>query len=62
MTAVLDPESSVAPACEGSGRFPDVVNDIVRDERFYICSDCGATMPTFELTPVHGRSGGGPSF
>ncbi len=62
MTAVVSPGSLRAPDCAGSGTFPDVVNDIVRDERFYICSTCGATMPTFELVPLHGRGGGGPSF
>jgi hypothetical protein len=54
MIAIVTTKSSVdSPTCPGSGTFPDVVNDVVLDELTYVCSTCGASMPNFELAPVH---------
>jgi hypothetical protein len=39
--------------CPGSGTFPDIVQDLVINERSYVCATCGATMPSFELSPLH---------
>ena len=51
-----------SPMCPGSGTFPDAVEDTVMQERFYICSRCGAIMPSFDITPLHERGGGPPAF
>ena len=48
-----------SPVCPGSGTFPDVVEDTVWNERFYICSKCSAILPNFELAPPH-EPGGHP--
>jgi len=42
-----------SPICTGSGTFPDIVNNLVLDELTYVCATCGASMPNFELAPVH---------
>jgi hypothetical protein len=55
-----EPEGS--PICPGSGTFPDAVEDTVMHERFYICSTCGAIMPSFDPTPLHERGRGAPAF
>jgi len=38
------------------------VEDTVMHERFYICSTCGAIMPSFDPTPLHERGRGAPAF
>jgi hypothetical protein len=40
--------------------FPDVVNDLVLDELSYVCATCGASVPNFEVAPVHRHGLGGP--
>jgi hypothetical protein len=42
-----------SPICPGSGTFPDIVNNLVLDELTYVCATCGASVPNFELAPVH---------
>ena len=42
-----------SPVCPGSGTYPDVVNDPILDELTYVCSACGASVPSFESAPVH---------
>ncbi len=42
-----------SPICPGSGIFPDIVNNLVLDELTYVCATCGASVPNFELAPVH---------
>ena len=42
-----------APICPGSGTFPDIVNNLVLDELTYVCAICRASVPNFELVPVH---------
>jgi len=48
--------------CPGSGTFPDVVNDVILDELTYACATCGASVPNFEVSPVHRHGLGGPAF
>jgi len=42
-----------SPICPGSGTFPDIVNNPVLDQLTYVCATCGASVPNFELAPVH---------
>ena len=42
-----------SPICPGSGTFPDIVNNLVLDELTYVCANCRASVPNFELVPVH---------
>jgi hypothetical protein len=50
---ILTSKSQDSPICPGSGTFPDVVNDLVLDELTYVCAICRASVPNFELAPVH---------
>jgi hypothetical protein len=49
----LTSKSQDSPICPGSRTFPDVVNDLVLDELTYVCAVCRASVPNFELVPVH---------
>jgi hypothetical protein len=50
---IVTSKSLDSPICPGSGTFPDVVNDLVLDELTYVCAICRASVPNFELAPVH---------
>jgi hypothetical protein len=60
MVANVTAKSVESPICPGSGTFPDVVNDVIRDELTYVCATCGASLPNFEAAPVHRSSVGRP--
>jgi hypothetical protein len=60
MVTNVTTKSVDSPVCPGSGTFPDVVNDLVRGEMSYVCATCGASMPNFEVAPVHRHGLGGP--
>jgi hypothetical protein len=62
MVATVTTKSVESPACPGSGTFPDVVNDVILDELTYVCATCGASMPSFELAPIHRHGLGGSAF
>jgi len=62
MVAIVTTKSVESPTCPGSGTYPDVVNDRVLDELTYVCATCGASMPNFEVSPVHRHGLGGPAF
>lgn len=53
MVTNVTTKSVESPICPGSGTFPDVVNDVILDELTYVCATCGASMPNFEVAPVH---------
>ena len=53
MVANVTTKSVDSAMCPGSGTFPDVVNDKVRDELSYVCATCQAGVPNFEPAPVH---------
>jgi len=53
MVANVTTKSVDSPMCPGSGKFPDVVNDLVRNEVTYVCATCGVGVPGFEPAPVH---------
>jgi hypothetical protein len=53
MVATVTTKSVKSPVCPGSGTFPDIVNDMILGELTYVCATCGASMPNFELAPVH---------
>ena len=42
-----------SPICPGSGAFPDIVNNLALNELTCVCATCGASLPNFELAPVH---------
>ena len=50
---ILTSKSQDSPICPGSGTFPDIVNNLVLDELTYVCATCRASVPNFELVPVH---------
>ncbi len=50
---ILNSKSQDSPICPGSGTFPDIVNNPVLDELTYVCATCRASVPNFELVPVH---------
>ena len=62
MVATVTTKSVESPVCSGSGTFPDVVDDLILDELTYVCATCGASMPNFELAPVHRHGLGGSAF
>jgi hypothetical protein len=62
MVATVTTKSVESPVCPGSGTFPDVVNDVILDELTYACATCGASVPNFEVSPVHRHGLGGPAF
>ena len=53
MAAIVTTKPAESPACPGSGKFPDVVNDRILEELTYVCATCGASVASFEPTPVH---------
>ncbi len=62
MVATVITKAVESAMCPGSGTFPDVVNDMILDELTYVCATCGASMPNFELAPVHRHGLGGSTF
>jgi len=59
MVAIVTTKPAETPMCPGSGTFPDVVDDRILDELTYVCATCGASVPNFEVAPVHRHSLGG---
>jgi DNA-directed RNA polymerase subunit RPC12/RpoP len=53
MVAIVTTKPAESPVCPGSGKFPDVVDDRILEELIYVCATCGASVPNFELAPVH---------
>ena len=53
MVAIVTTKPAESPVCPGSGKFPDVVNDRILEKLSYVCSTCGASVPSFELAQVH---------
>jgi hypothetical protein len=48
---------------QGSGTFPNIVEDRFLDERHYVCARCGNMMPpSFELVPINHAGAGRPSL
>ena len=55
MVAIVTATTAASTVCPGSGTFPDIVDDRILDELSYVCATCGASVPNFELAPVHRR-------
>jgi hypothetical protein len=55
-------EGSDLPPCPGSGTSPDIVEDLVLDERHYVCARCGPMMRHQNANPPAPawRIGGSP--
>ena len=53
MVAIMTTKPAESAVCPGSGKFPDVVTDTVRNEVTYVCATCGVGVPGFDPAPVH---------